>query len=142
MHSQIEHPPHPTSLITTTTTPAHTPCHRYLMKAPFLEPFPPPRLLPLRVCFLFPSTSHRSAFSSSVTSAGDSASLFLLPDSLSSSVSLSLQTRPTFPPLFTSKDKAIMARFVPLTATQPWRPSQQINISFLSPFSLSRASFN
>ena len=87
-----------------------------------------PPLLPLCVSFSFFPNSHSSTDSSSVTSPTSSPSLPLL----SHPFILPSAAKTHFPPIY--KDKAIMALFVLLTATQPWQP-QSTDKYLFSPFS-------
>ena len=101
-----------------------TPCHHLLMRAAFLELFPLSAatlgILPLLPApATVPHSPHQSPPLPSFSS----------PTPPSSSSPLRLQ--PRLPPPPPSRDKAVMALFVLLTAPQPWQPRPQINISFL-----------
>lgn len=112
MHSQIEHP-----------------AIACLMKAAFGASSPP--LLPRVFYPLFSLTSHSSTLPSSVTSPASPLPAVSSSSQRSSVIASSLHLQPslTFPSIY--EDKAIMGLFVLPTVTQPCRPSQQRNISFL-----------
>lgn len=125
MHSQIGHP-HPTFAILLPLNEGNISgaialsCHSV---------YPLPFTSPATV----PHSPHQSAYPLL------SFPLFFFSSSPVFPSSLLLQPMLTFPSIY--QDKATIALFVPLMATQSWQPSQQISISFLH-FPLSLAGFN